>query len=213
LRVPAPADLLALSLPDPAALTTLHRAPPPARLHLAVVRFAPVARASDAVLGQAACLPALLLVRPFALRLLWPLLTSCSGSSPSPFQAQGKISPGKNAILHRTTAGFTPSTLDHKSFTVSRLLALVDHASYPILVHRLTVSLFVSSPRSVTLTQLRFTSLTVVSSRKDFHLQDRAHAGRTKEGGPKAAPILGLPYCLCTTDTRPRVPGAPRHSG
>ena len=30
-----------------------------------------------------------------------------------------------------------------------------------------------------TLTQLRFTSLAVVSSREDFHLQDRAHAGRT----------------------------------
>ena len=28
--------------------------------------------------------------------------------STSPFQAQGEISPGKNAILHRTTAGFTP---------------------------------------------------------------------------------------------------------
>src|SRR5690606_19837379 len=40
-------------------------------------------------------------------RLLRPLLTSRSASA-SPFQAQGEISPGKNAVLHRTTAGFTP---------------------------------------------------------------------------------------------------------
>lgn len=55
------------------------------------------------------------LVRPLASvyglcglpRLLRPLLTSRSGSQPSPFQARGEISPGKNAILHRTTAAST----------------------------------------------------------------------------------------------------------
>jgi len=31
--------------------------------------------------------------------------------TPSPFQAQGEISPGKNAILPRTTAGFTQPDL------------------------------------------------------------------------------------------------------
>lgn len=50
--------------------------------------------------------------------LLPPLLTSRSGSTPSPFQAQGEISPGKNAFLHCTTAGFTPPTLGHESFAV-----------------------------------------------------------------------------------------------
>ena len=53
------------------------------------------------------------LVRPFACgsalqpshRLLRPLLTSRSGSIPTPFQAQGEISPGKNALLRCTTAG------------------------------------------------------------------------------------------------------------
>jgi hypothetical protein len=44
-------------------------------------------------------------------------------------------------------------------------------------------SFHASSPRSVTLTQLRFTSLAVVSSREDLHLQDRARAGRTKQKG------------------------------
>src|SRR5690606_7834959 len=40
-------------------------------------------------------------------RLLRPLLTSRSASA-SPFQAQGESSPGKNSVLRRTTAGFTP---------------------------------------------------------------------------------------------------------
>lgn len=59
------------------------------------------------------------------------------------------------------------------------LLALLHRTSYPILVHRLTGSFRTSSPRSVALTLLHFLSLAVVSSREDFHLQDRAHAGRT----------------------------------
>src|ERR1019366_350821 len=84
-----------------------------------------------------------------------------------------------NAILHRTTAGFTQFHLDHNGFAVMSLLAIIHHASYPIFVHRLTVSFHASFPRSVTLTQLHFISLAVVSSREDFHLQDRAHAGRT----------------------------------
>jgi hypothetical protein len=37
---------------------------------------------------------------------------------------------------------------------------------------------------SATLSQLRFTSLTVVSLREDLHLQDCAHAGRTIEKAP-----------------------------
>ena len=100
---------------------------------------------------------------------------------PSPFQARGEISPGKNALLHCTTAGFTSLRLDHKSFAVSRPLALLGNAFYPVLVHRLAVSLCASSPRSVALPQLRFTSLAVVSSRRDFHPQECAHAGRTKK--------------------------------
>jgi hypothetical protein len=67
--------------------------------------------------------------------------------------------------------------------------------SYLIFVHRLTDSLYASSPRSVTLTQLRFTSLAVVSSRKDFHLQDHAHAGRTHPPLPKGRRFL--PSRLC----------------
>ena len=38
-----------------------------------------------------------------------------------------------------------------------------------------------SFPRSVALTQLRFTLLTVTSSQRDLHPQVCAHAGRTKK--------------------------------
>ena len=71
-------------------------------------------------------------------------------------------------------------------------LALLGNASYLVLVHRLAVSLHASSPRLVTLTQLRFASFTVISSWEDFHLQDRAHAGRTAKGAaPKRRPQGG----------------------
>jgi len=80
----------------------------------------------------------LLFVWPFApnQELLRPLLTSRSGSALSPFQAQSKISPGKNAFLHRTTAAFTPLRLDHESFTVSCPLALPGSAFYAVLGKR-----------------------------------------------------------------------------
>ena len=81
---------------------------PHRRLHRRPSPHSPPFRASDAMRRQATRLVAVLLVRPFALRLLRPLLTSRSGSSPSSFQTRGEISPGKNAILPRTVAGFTP---------------------------------------------------------------------------------------------------------
>ena len=109
------------------------------RLHRSLPPTAPLARASDAQPSTSPRAQALLLVRPFASQLLWPLLTSRSGSAPSPFQAQGEISPGKNALLHRTTAGFTPLRLGHESFAASCPLALLGSAFYPVLVHRLTV--------------------------------------------------------------------------
>ncbi|MDD2947319.1 MAG: hypothetical protein PHD68_06600, partial [Rugosibacter sp.] len=43
------------------------------------------------------------------------------------------------------------------------------------------ITLHASSPRSVTLTQLRFTSFVVINLRRDLHPQECAHAGRTIE--------------------------------
>ena len=129
-----------------AAPSVLHRAPLRARLHFALPRFAPAHRASDALHVRATWPSALLLVRPFIVglrphrsrfRVLRPLLTSRSGSAPSPFQAQGEISPGKNALLRGTTAGSTPRRLDHERFAVACPLALLGSAFYPVLVHRL----------------------------------------------------------------------------
>jgi len=54
------------------------------RLHRDPASHSPPCRASDAMRCQATRRVAVLLVRPFALRLLRPLLTSRSGSSPSP---------------------------------------------------------------------------------------------------------------------------------
>ena len=98
---------------------------------------------------------------------------------PSPFQAQGEISPGKNALLRCTTAASTPPRLDQKGFAVNGPLALLDSAFYAVLVHRLAASLHASSPHSVTLVQLRFASLAVINLREDLHLQECARAGRT----------------------------------
>jgi len=55
-------------------------------------------------------------------------------------------------------------------------------------------TLHASFPRSVTLTQLRFTLLTVTSSQRDLHPQVCAHAGRTKKS--KATRNGGFAYWM-----------------
>lgn len=179
--MPARAGPLAPSAVDHVATAVLHHAHAQARLHRALPSVAPLARTSDALHFRSPCLVTVLLVRPFVRE--YPTTTTSADfslrASPSPFQARGEISPGKSAILHRTVASFTPPRLDHKSFAAFCLLALLGSASDEVCVPRLAVSLHASFPRSVTLTQLRFTSLAVVSLREDLHLQDRAHAGRS----------------------------------
>ena len=61
-------------------------------------------------------------------------------------------------------------------------------------------TLHASFPRSVALTQLRFTSLAVVSSREDLNLQDRAHAGRKKKAARRRLFVSG--ECLRQANTR-----------
>jgi len=181
-----------LCSPIHAAGDELHRCPSHTRLHRVLPRTALLAQASDAMLATSTWRRTLPLVRPFACgsalrpshRLLRPRLTSRSGSTPSPFRAQGEISPGKYALLHCTTAGSTPLPLDHESFAVSGPLALVGNAFYPVLVHRPAASLHASSPHSVALMQLRFASLVVINSRWDLHPQECAHAGRTNKRPP-----------------------------
>lgn len=79
-----------------------------------------------------------------------------------------------------------PPDLHHFALATraSRLLArspclAVPHIRFLFIGSRFT--LHASSPRSVTLPQLRFTSFAVASSREDLHLQECARAGRTKK--------------------------------
>ena len=116
--MPAKAGPRPLGSSEHAAPVQLHRSRLWTRLHRALPPCAPsglaAVQTSDAIPHQASCLVTVLLVQPFVVlfrlslpRLLRPLLTSGSTSSASGFHPQGQISPGKNAILHRTTAAFT----------------------------------------------------------------------------------------------------------
>ena len=118
----------------------------------------------------------------FGLALLRPLLSSRSGTTRRPFRHKAR---SPQVRTHTFIA--QPPHLRH--------LALVTRASWslahsPYLAAPSMRFLFIgsrftlhaSSPRSVALTQLRFTLLTVTSSqRRDLHPQVCAHAGRTKK--------------------------------
>ena len=85
-------------------------------------------------------------------------------------------------------------------------LALLGNAFYPILVHRLAASLHASSPQSVTLVQLRFTSFAVINLRWDLHPQECAHAGRTtKKPGSLWIPAFNLPGKRMLPSAKPLV--------
>ena len=112
-------------------------------------------------------------------RLLRPLLTSRSGLHRRPFRHEARPPQVRTQSFTTQPPDLRSLTLDHKSFAVLCPLALIGFALYPVLVHRLMVSIHASAPHSVTLMQLRFTSFAVVSLRRDFHPQDCANAGRT----------------------------------
>ena len=125
-------------------------------------------------------------------QLLWPLLTSRSGLRRRPFRHKTRSPQVRTQSFPAQQPDLRRLILDHKSFAVHCPLALIGAAFYPILVHRLAVSIHASSPRSVTLPQLRFTSFAVVSLREDLHLQDCAHAGRTTKNDPGACATESL---------------------
>ena len=118
--------------------------------------------------------------------LLRPRLTSRAASRRRPFRRKARSPQVRYAPLHRTTAGSTPPRLGHESFAVIGPLALLGSALYPVPAIRpipgahpsgaslrlfkiapgdfvvgSRFTLHASSPRSVTLPQLRFTSLAV----------------------------------------------------
>src|ERR1035437_688592 len=118
-------------------------------------------------------------------QLLWPLLTSRSGFHRHLFRHEARSPQVRTHSFPAQPPDLRRLILDHKSFAVSGPLALIGSAFYPVLVHRLAVSIHASFPRSVTLPQLRFTSFAVVSSREDLHLRECAHAGRTRKRQPQ----------------------------
>src|SRR5690606_16735099 len=106
---------------------------------------------------------------------------------------------GKNTLLHRTTAGYTPPHLGHKSFAASCPLALLGSASYPILVHRFTVYdprflPTVGRPSAVALHFVRCGQLTGGLSPPGVR-PCRAH----KKSGPRAA-YVGQICCALWSD-------------
>ena len=135
---------------------------------------------------------------PSALRrrqLLWPLLTSRSVPPRRPFSHKARSPRVRTHSFTARPPDLRRLTFDHKSFAEFGPLALIGTALYPVLVHRPAASLHASSPRSVALPQLRFTSLAVVSLREDFHLLECARAGRTKKRGRKIRPRGALRGC------------------
>jgi len=135
----------------------------------------PAVRASDAVQYSSTSRLTLLLVQPFVpcWRLLWPLLTSRSVLPRRPFRHKAR-SPRVR------THSFTAQPPDIRHFALAtralRLLARSPCSAAPrirFLFIGSRFTLHASSPRSVTLTQLRFTSFAVASLREDFHLRVR----------------------------------------
>jgi|GEM_PF-357299 len=181
-----PSVRVAPSMPAHARVRAL-ASPPPSVWH-------PLFAASEFRPLQATRLVTLLLVQPFArCRATRLLLTSRSGSSPSPFPPQGEISPGKNAILHRTTPAFTspdPWPQELRRSLPARPWSASPRMRFVYLGSRFT--LHASSPRSVALTQLRFTCLTVASSAGDFHPENPANWAHNGSDRGFARSILNL---------------------
>ena len=94
----------------------------------------------------------------------------CEARSP---QIRALAFPARPPRLRRLSLG-------HESFAALCPLALPGTASYAVLVHRPAVSLPASFTPSSRIDALRFASVAVTNSRRDFHPQVSAHAGRTK---------------------------------
>ena len=113
--------------------------------------------------------------------LLRPLLTSRSVLERRPFRHKARSPQVRTHSFAAPPPDLRRLSLDHESFAVLCPLALLGTAFYPVLVHRHAASLHASSPRSVALSPLRFASFAVINLREDLHLQECAHAGRTRK--------------------------------
>lgn len=134
----------------------------------------------------------LTLVRPFAVRLL----ASSAPATATTTSADFSLRHSRRPFRHKARSPQVRTLSFIAQPPHLRYLALVTRASWfmahsPCLASPSMRFLFIGSrftlhasfPRSVALTQLRFTSLVVTNSRRDFHPQECAHAGRTKKNG------------------------------
>ena len=144
--------------------------------------------------SRSALRPSLFSHPGFGLKLLRPLLTSRSGLHRRAFTHKARSPRVRTHSFAAQPPDLRHQSLDHESFAVSRPLALPGSAFYPVLVHQLAASLHASSPHSVTLMQLRFTSFAVINSREDLHLQECARAGRTRTEPPEGGSATGLAF-------------------
>ncbi len=120
------------------------------------------------------------------LELLRPLLTSRSSMRCRPFRHKAR---SPQVRTHSFIA--QPPDLRHFALITraSRFLARSPCLAAPSIRFLFIGSQFMlhaSSPHSVTLVQLRFTSLAVINLRRDLHPQECAHAGRTKKSSPRS---------------------------
>jgi hypothetical protein len=131
-----------------------------------------------------------------------------------PFRHKARSPQVRVALLHRTTAAFTPPCLDHESFVVSCPLALLGSAFYAVLVHRLAIY----APRFLpTLGRPRAVALHFV--RRDQLTTGLAPAGvRPCWAHMKKAPIAAAIGAFCrrrplSAMQRPRGPEPLERSG
>ena len=149
---------------------------------LGLNRSAPVPQASDAGLHTSTWRKTLLIVRPFApgWKLLRPLLTSRSGFIRRPFRHEAR---SPQVRTHSFSAQppdlrhFTLITRASRSHACSPCSAAPSIRFLPI---GSQITIHASSPRSVALTPLRFTSFAAINLRRDLHPQECAHAKRPR---------------------------------
>lgn len=84
-------------------------------------------------------------------------------------------------------------SLGRESFAVCCPLALLDSASYPVPLRRLTDSLPASFSGPLTVAALRFTWVATTSSPRDSHPQAIIHAGHTAKSREVQA-LPAFPY-------------------
>ncbi len=115
---------------------------------------------------------------------LWPIGTLeqlLPAVRPGPPQVLGCLGNVQTVDTRRSLIGLHARPCPLHILSCERLLKQASPCAFRFLFIGSRFTLHASSPRSVTLPQLRFTSFAVASSREDLHLQECARAGRTKK--------------------------------